>query len=147
MANSKNVKGKQPPQRRTRMVRTRRPRLRKDPMAWAMLSGMGAAVAVLVAALARQYWGAMAAPPSLLLWVLIAFVLSYGVGGCFAFFVISVAKEARDRPAPPERVRRPPAGTPPAGTPEFSIQDAPAPAADAAAVAPGGQETGGGPGE
>ena len=97
MANKKQAQST-PPRPRTRMVLERPPRLRKDPLAWGMLAGGITAVIILLSALVRQYYGAVVTPASLLLWVFLAFVISYGLAGCFAFFVIRVAADSIEKP-------------------------------------------------
>jgi hypothetical protein len=132
MANKKSAKGKKPAGRRTRMVLTRRPRLRKDPLAWGLLAGACTAVLILLSAMIRQYLGAVVTPGALLLWVLIAFVISYGTVGCFAFLVIQAASEAsKNSVAHSPKQRHPGASAP--GKPGISAWDAQV-AAEAAAA-------------
>jgi hypothetical protein len=80
--------------RRRTVTRLKKPpRPRRDPHAWGLVIGVAVAVLTLLIALARQYGGAIMAPSHLAVWVLLAFVVSYGAGGCFVYLLMTTAKQ------------------------------------------------------
>lgn len=75
-----------------RRKRRRAIRLSKDPHRWGLIIGTAAAVLVLLIAVARQWQGDMPDAGTVAVWALLAFVVSYGAGGCFVIFLVRVTE-------------------------------------------------------
>ncbi|MFP4501257.1 MAG: hypothetical protein ACLFTT_09695 [Candidatus Hydrogenedentota bacterium] len=83
-----------PPDTRPANRRRQKPlRLKSDPHAWALVIGAAVAVLTLLVALVRQYAGAIIVPANLVVWVLLAFVIGYGAGGCFVYLIVSTVRQ------------------------------------------------------
>ncbi len=90
-------------------------RLKRDPHAWALVIGAAVAVLTLLVALVRQYAGAVIVPANLIVWVLLAFVISYGAGGCFVYLIVSTVREESAQRATEKTPEAAPSGDEPTG--------------------------------
>lgn len=73
-------------------------RFKKDPHVWGLLCGVATATAVLVYAAYRQWPHAVVLQPSVILGVLIAFVVGYGLAGVCAYLLVqTLRREQRAR--------------------------------------------------